>query len=337
MFTQGFGEVLTDAMTVNPAFAGLPSVSSILDTSNYTFQAVTFGKDADGFTKHAHGVSSVEYVDGDPASGASAYDQGILTVINLGSDYQTSSYIISSVYVQYSSTYNSVPNYPSITDTRLERASTSSTNLSSFQYASSLPDLGHYANAAVDPLLSSIWNKVGGFVPSGTLVAYKYNFYDKNESYLFSSTIASYFNRELLMDKNGYLTISPSSVNENISPFDYANGSLLVSSSNFSPSTAGLIVQTALQAGDAASLAAFGGVKHIGVYCLDLKDMLVNGLTPPYTWDALNNNRKYKLVAKSTLLEDPLWHIDLPASNISGFQNGLNSNIVTLKLTFDFK
>jgi hypothetical protein len=139
------------------------------------------------------------------------------------------------------------------------------------------------------------------------------------------------------MDKNGYLTISPSSVNENISPFDYANGSLLVSSSNFSPSTAGLIVQTALQAGDAASLAAFGGVKHVGVYCLDLKDMLASGLTPPYTWDALNNNRKYKLVAKSTLLEDPLWHIDLPAANISGFQNGLNSNVCNIKVNFRFQ
>ena len=42
MFTQGFGEVLTDLLTTNPALADLPSASAILDTSNYTFNAITF-------------------------------------------------------------------------------------------------------------------------------------------------------------------------------------------------------------------------------------------------------------------------------------------------------
>ena len=47
MYLQGFGEILADVMTVNPALSELPSASSILDASNYTFQAITFGKDAD--------------------------------------------------------------------------------------------------------------------------------------------------------------------------------------------------------------------------------------------------------------------------------------------------
>ena len=62
MITQGFGEILTDVMTVNPALESLPTASSILDASNYTFQAVTFGKEAAGFNGfHAHAiVSSVQ-------------------------------------------------------------------------------------------------------------------------------------------------------------------------------------------------------------------------------------------------------------------------------------
>ena len=60
MFVQGFGEVLTDALTVNPALADLPAASSILDTSNFTFQAVAFGKDTGGFTHHAHAISSIQ-------------------------------------------------------------------------------------------------------------------------------------------------------------------------------------------------------------------------------------------------------------------------------------
>ena len=72
MITQGFGETLTDALTANPALADLPSVSAILDTSNYTFQAVTFGKDAQGFQGfHAHLVTARAYVDENPSFGAS--------------------------------------------------------------------------------------------------------------------------------------------------------------------------------------------------------------------------------------------------------------------------
>ena len=117
MFVQGFGEVLTDALTVNPALADLPA--------NFTFQAVSFGKDAGGFTHHAHAISSIQYVNGNSASGASSYDTGLLTIINYASDAASgaSSYIPSGTYLKFLSTYDSVPNYPSVGDTRLERVS----------------------------------------------------------------------------------------------------------------------------------------------------------------------------------------------------------------------
>ena len=76
MFTQGFGEVLTDLLTINPALADLPSASAILDTSNYTFNAITYGKDAQGFNFHGHTVSSTQYVDANSSLDVSGYNGG---------------------------------------------------------------------------------------------------------------------------------------------------------------------------------------------------------------------------------------------------------------------
>mgnify|MGYP003134394649 CR=1 FL=1 len=348
MLLKGFGEVLTSVMTVNPALGDLPSASSILDTSNYTFQAVTLGKDAEGFTQHAHVVSSTQYVDGVLASGASSYDSGTFLVLNYGStlDGGASSYVTSATYLQFLETYKSVPNDPSPLDTRLERGSTLSTQLLDYQYASALPNLGHYANPAIDSQLSAIWNKVGGFGPSSLE---NYHFYSSTghaSSFVFSGQIQSFFNTNAIMDKDGYLTVNPKAV---VNPTQIAtestDGAVLVSSLTTPVSSAKVGVSVTVSAGDACTVAAFGGIKHVGVYCLDLDDMLSSGLLPPYSWDALNNTRKYKLVAKITTLDDPLFHRDFTALTLSGFQKILNENTGSaftyggpnITLNFDFK
>lgn len=345
MFVQGFGEVLTDALTVNPALADLPSASSILDTSNFTFQAVAFGKDAAGFTQHSHAISSIQYVNGDSTQGASAYDNGLLTIINYASDATSgaSSYIPSGTYLKFLSTYDSVPNYPSVTDTRLERGSTLNENLrgvtSQYQYASALPDLGHYANPALDSQLSAVWNKIGGFAPSGAATTYGYAFYNKDLSNIYVGNVSSFFNGNQLMDKDGYLTISPSSVSQNpaTTDDDYTQGSVIVSSTTDSrtPSEGRMILKSRFFQGDAVSMAAFGGVKHVGVYCVDLKEMLNSSLIPPYGWDALNNIRKYKLVAKVTILDDAFYNRD--GDGQAGIGKWLTDSNVTISLDFDFK
>jgi hypothetical protein len=340
MFVQGFGEVLTDALTVNPALADLPAASSILDTSNFTFQAVAFGKDAGGFVQHSHVIYSIQYVNGNSASGASSYDLGLLNIVNYASDAPSgaSSYIPSGTYLKFLSTYDSVPNYPSVGDTRLERGSTLNANLSGYQYASALPDLGHYANPALDSQLSSIWNKVGGFAPSGAATTYWYQLYDKDVSLINFGNVSSFFNGNQLMDKDGYLTISPSSVSQNpAATTDYTEGSVMVSSTinSRTPSEGRMILKSSFYKGDAVSMAAFGGVKHVGVYCLDLKEMLNSSLIPPYGWDALNNIRKYKLVAKVTILDDAFYNRD--GNGEAGIGKWLTDSNVTISLDFDFK
>mgnify|MGYP003116736846 CR=1 FL=1 len=56
MIVDGAGSLLADVMTAPRAYADIPSASSILDASNYTIQAISFGKGKDAYLKNAHKV-----------------------------------------------------------------------------------------------------------------------------------------------------------------------------------------------------------------------------------------------------------------------------------------
>jgi hypothetical protein len=346
MFTQGFGEVLTDLLTVNPALADLPSASAILDTSNYTFNAITYGKDAQGFNFHGHTVSSTQYVNGDSSLGVSGYNSGTLAV-RAYNETNPGSYYFSSTYAQFSSTYNSVPRYPSPYDRRLEIESTSTTNVSAFPYASALPDVGHYSNLAVgDENVSGLWNIVGGFPPSGDSGAWLLLFND--EGLQVSGNLSGVYNEFGLVDSSGFVKINEASGLDNgLSSLTNTQGGALSGGPCVFSGQTGVAVSSGEsllavvpQLGDAAALAAFGGISHIGVWCLDLKGMLASGLMPPYSWDHLNNNRQYKLVSKVTFWDNLLEHHDV--SIFSGLFTGLaaatgltnNGPLFNLKFTF---
>lgn len=337
MILQAFGEILVDMLTVNPAIASIPSASAILDASNYGFMAVTFGKDAEGFQYHSHSLSSYT---------AGVYNNGRLTLKSYNST-SPSSYHSSATHRQFSSTYNSVPCYPSIYDTRLERESTI-TNIPGTS------DTGHYLNAAISNdtytsgevvySVSSAWNVIGGFPPSGNSSVYV--LYNSSGGFVTSGNLSGVFNSHSLMDKNGFLKttrvtildVSPDSV-----PWTTAGAKVAVQVASFNEYPE-IDIYVCPQMGDAASLAAFGGINHIGVWCYDMKEMLAAGLRPPYTWNALNNTCKYKLVGKVTFWKDLLYHIDESALGLSGYSyllalgttsNALNKGpVYNLKLTF---
>ena len=56
LLVNGAGELLADIMTVSPSLSGIAdhATSSILDASNYTIQAISFGKDASAYQNNAH-------------------------------------------------------------------------------------------------------------------------------------------------------------------------------------------------------------------------------------------------------------------------------------------
>jgi hypothetical protein len=332
MFTQGFGEVITDMLTVNPELSKLTAASSILDASNYTFQAVTYGKDAQGYNYHGHTVSSIQYVDGDPNNDVSGYNDGFIIVKNYVDNpafgVGASSYEVSAVN-RALDVMKIMPNYPHNHDTRLERSSTVTTNIS--DYSATPYDLGHYLNAITDPALSSVWNVVGGFPPAGnTSKYYVFSGTEDNPQFAVSGNLSGVYNEFGLVDKYGYVTINPngpldsglsSTTNEQGS--DLSAGVCVFSSTGNAPSDATVSLAVVPQKGDAASLLLFGGCNHIGIYCLDINGMLSSGITPPYSWDSLNNNRKYKLIGKVTFLDNLFTSI---AGSVGGsLNNGVDA------------
>ena len=56
LLVNGAGQSIVDMLTVSPSLSGIPSASALLDTSNYTIQAISFGKDASAYTLNAHAI-----------------------------------------------------------------------------------------------------------------------------------------------------------------------------------------------------------------------------------------------------------------------------------------
>ena len=81
LLVNGAGEAIVDMLTVSPSLSGLPSASSLLDTSNYTIQAISFGKDASAYHENAHAIPSRRNLW--PTSTPSSSDQDAVNYYNL--------------------------------------------------------------------------------------------------------------------------------------------------------------------------------------------------------------------------------------------------------------
>jgi hypothetical protein len=111
------------------------------------------------------------------------------------------------------------------------------------------------------------------------------------------------------MDKAGFLTFAPLNGAQGKAAATaglFTSGALINLPTNFS-SLGRVPVVWRLDAGDAGALLLYGGVYHLGLWCLDIKAMLAAGHTPPFSFNALNNIRKYRLFAKKTFNKDLLY------------------------------
>jgi len=237
------------------------------------------------------------------------------------------SYPVSATHNQFSATYKSLPAYPSIYHTRLEVDSTQTTTASSF--SATAPDLGHYPNAWVDTNLSNAWNVIGAFAPPSSVAKGCY-LYDSAGAFIASAVLSGMYNQNGVVDKNGYVSVSQTSgldgqLGADGQGYALSAGPVIFSSvvSGVHPSAGNTAIAVVPQHSDSVTLAAYGGVNHIGVYCLDLPAMLASGITPPYSYDALNNNRIYKLVSKVSFWNNLLDHVDV--STLSGLFAGLGA------------
>lgn len=304
MILDKAGELIADIMTANRSLSSIPSASAILDTSNYTFHAITYGKDASGFKYHAHALLS-------PSS------NGIIKVVSM-EGASVSSYHSSAAgyYMQDTLGYTQKPWSPFPTDTRLEPYSTVP------NYSVGVSNVGHCLNSMISPSLSAYGHLVGCFpAASGTKYWMVSAASSPVSSIIISGTLSSTYNRLSLIDSLGFLKFAevPSSGHLSLwNAANYTSGVIRAPATNF-PNELNLAWY--LPSGDAGSLLLFGGIYHIGLWCLDLKSMLKQGYYPPYSFNTLNNIRKYRLFAKQTFNKDLLYLEDIKPGSSSGFKN----------------
>lgn len=296
MILRGAAEHIADIMTISPSLSSIPSASSILDTSNYTFQAISYGKDPSSFRHHAHTILS--------PSGTK-----VIKVVSYGGA-TVSSYNSSTTFSALSHLYNFLPCDINPDDTRLERGPTY-TNVSA-----SITDIGQCMNAAIHSSLSSFYHLVGCFPPSSGV-----QFWITNSSanpsgnIIYSGTLSGAYNRLGIMDTSGFLTFRSGNLTSAMGVTDGYSGAVRLTIAEWPKR---LTISWLLPSGDAGALCLFGGIYHIGLWVLDVKAMLRSGYSPPFAFNPLNNIRKYKLFAKQTFSKDLLYVND--ALGLSGFK-----------------
>jgi len=287
-------EVLAKIMVTPPGVSAISSASSILDTSNYTVQAISFAKDGSAYSENAHDIS-----DSRKSAGA---------LISSPYSEFTSVGFVSSTSVSSYSPYNLLPSYPQPEDKKLEPnfpAGTSQTtqligqNVNFIQYVSvpeskklnGLPDDSSSTTIGISRSFGCYSASDGtnyDLVTSGT--------YDQSTS----GGVAAGFNSVGSMDFRGFVTAFHLSQQTN-------PGSGLIVSANSNFSSIGEVIYTmTIPAGDLAISNLYGGIYTLGLWSLDLSSTLNNDILPPFNWiDASGvTDREYSLFSKISLTDN---------------------------------
>ena len=333
MLVDGAGELLADIMTASPSLSGIQDTptSSILDASNYRIQAISFGTGKDAFKSNAHSLDS----EGSTLSRLlllrTAVLNGSLGMIAVNSFPNDPGAGFPPII--------GLPDSPNPAMTVLEEDTSVSSSLARTSDGSALPvsavtpGNGQLTNFIPSAIYSSVYDatifddstsaclaaSLMGAFPDGSstygatprLYFRKYHSGDANETEVI--TDGGFFNEVSSMDLSGFVNMVMSSV-----PNGGANGL------NFSGGASGLCLSApaeetnqgfpfveytvSLAAGDCVFAHAYGGITHLGLWTIDMKQSLMNGNTPPFAFSVLNNPRKYRLFCRKALSKD-LTHI----------------------------
>jgi len=316
---DGAGELLADIMTAHASLSSIPNLSSILDASNYTIQAMSFGTDSSGYRKHGHEWGTTVPNKVSNQSVASDQPTRIIT-ISTQSDLTVSSY-------DPSFAGNILPSFVTPRQTKLEENTLPSgvgdgVYLSSL--ASGITDIGHNLNiipyassVSVSASLGGISSLGGvfGCYPEGSgtggtqfyVVSSDANIPTLTAPLLVSSiyqgTYNGLFNQVSSMDVSGFLNFVGSSTTD---VYLAAGFSGLTVSAETDPtiraSTTGEIAyKTVIGSGDLGTANLYGGIYNIGLWSMDLCAALENN-NPPFAFTHTSNSKKYKLFSKKSLL-----------------------------------
>ena len=79
LIVDGAGKTIVDALTTFDGLSGIPSSSALLDVSNYTIQAITFGAPSASYTKNIHDTTYPLLVSGLSNTAFTVLQDGLAT------------------------------------------------------------------------------------------------------------------------------------------------------------------------------------------------------------------------------------------------------------------
>lgn len=297
------GEMIADLMTLPVDGSAISSASAIYDASNFTIQAISFGKAVSGYTQNAHGTSPVN------SRGA------VLTQIWVDASATTAP-------SSYSPTLH-LPSFPDPLDEKLEVIPSGAITVSSSSGISAIESFGQninylqYGTSEYGGLFRSYIRAGAWPRRTGDTIALKYDDNTTNRYTIVSATVSGNFNTVSSMDINGFVKLT--------STGNSLSGLQLSSNSNFS-STGEIIYKVSIASADALVANVYGGITQLGLWGLDLKYLLSNGRNPPYAFHPYTNPLKYRLFSKKTFNKNIVGIQDSGTS--AGFLNYGNLTII---------
>jgi hypothetical protein len=333
MIVNGAGKTIADAMTVSPSLSAFDlATSSLLDTSNYYVQAVSFGTGADAFQDNAHALD----------------DTALYALVTASEPFYKGTGVVRFPYDSTVSSYvprAGLPEEPNPDSTRLEMRDTSvAFQISGIAVSSVFPGNGQLVNflnkdiayplcsgTVFDNNLSAytVASVMGGFPGTqGTYSLYGYLSGTPDSPDLMGITNGSgTFNAPGVssMDVSGFVTHR---YDEN----DSTQG--LISTAIDGDGSIGVQYEVQLGPGDLQCANMYGGIYHLGLWTIDNEATLRNGNTPPYSFSVLNNPRKYRLFARKGFAVDLTQYQD--DGTDEGFKSYGSSNNLTIKWNIRF-
>ena len=332
MIVDGAGVIIADMMTATPSLSGYdPTLSSVLDPSNYCIQAISFGTGKDAFTSNAHNT-------GEPL-GILIQQRQVYVWDNKQEEallFVNFSAIDGSAYIPEAG----FPEAPNPQLTRLEMGDTttyqilpSEANVSSYfvgngQLVNLLPSsivLNTTEITGANEVDKKVIGSTLGCFPPGGVPSISAIAIFSDGSELSSLIGSSTFNSASSMDYSGFVSFQ-----KGVS--DPASG-LVVAPIGFSY-LSGVEYSVELGPGDLQCANLYGGIYHLGLWCLDLQQSLRSGNIPPYSFSILNNPRKYRLFAIKSFNVDITKNED--NGSTSGFTNYASDQNLLIKWKLKF-
>ena len=327
LIVDNAGKTLVDLLTISPSLSSIPTASALLDTSNYTIQAITFGAPSGAYTRNIHSTEYPQIVS------AMTTTSAIILQLN------------STSIGYYPPTDIAPPKYPNPIDQKLENyASPSGTwsgiNLSlpfTTSAGLTIEDLGHHLNIGGIPSLATTVNSRAGVAyifgsysvsqAVGTLSGFIISSVDQIDTTVSPPVLSAFvrdglisgpsgYNARQLIDYNGFITNISTSANNptpNFTSLTGAGSGLQLSALGDYASTGELVYGTRLAATDVNMLNINGGIYNMGLWTLDLQKSIQAGNSPPYSFSPLNNPRKYRLFCKKTFTKNLCESTDFQA------------------------